>query len=221
LQRRAGTAPRSLPESSTCRVPARDGVARGGWLSTRADVPPKSLSAANQPASVPNRTVLRPVVIASSTSEAALPKWGVPLFPTLASNWASALDWISIDRQEGGIEMRNYAKKPFWGKTLLAAMTLAGALTLIGAPVVRADEGACQRRVAKADHRLHQAVEHHGWNSRQAANARQQLHEAREYCWSHAHRWWDEHERRWHTDRDWDDHDHDHDRDRNRDHDHQ
>jgi hypothetical protein len=24
------------------------------------------------------------------------------------------------------------------------------------------------------------------------------------------HRWWDEHEHRWHTERDWDDHDHGH-----------
>jgi hypothetical protein len=38
------------------------------------------------------------------------------------------------------------------------------------------------------------------------------LHEAREYCWAHAHRWWDEDGRRWHTDRDWDEHDHDRDR---------
>jgi hypothetical protein len=45
-------------------------------------------------------------------------------------------------------------------------------------------------------------------------NARQQLHEAREYCWSHAHKWWDEGNHRWHTDRDWDDRDHDHDHDR-------
>jgi len=50
--------------------------------------------------------------------------------------------------------------------------------------------------------------------SRQVVNARQQLHEAREYCWTHAHKWWDEDNHRWHTDRDWDDHDHDHGYDR-------
>jgi len=43
--------------------------------------------------------------------------------------------------------------------------------------------------IAKADHKLHEAVEHHGWNER--------------------HRWWDEDGHRWHSDRDWDDHDHD------------
>jgi len=35
------------------------------------------------------------------------------------------------------------------------------------------------------------------------------LREAREWCWTHEHKWWDEDNRRWHTDRDWDDHDHD------------
>jgi hypothetical protein len=117
--------------------------------------------------------------------------------------------------------MQIHVKKSLGVRTALAAVTLAGALMLIGAPAVRADEKACQKRIAKADHRLHEAVERHGWQSRQAVNARQQLHEAREYCWSHAHRWWDEDGHRWHTDRDWDDHDHDHDRGRDHDHDHQ
>jgi len=115
--------------------------------------------------------------------------------------------------------MQIQAKKSFWAKTVLAAVALAGMLIFMGAPPVRADESACQRRIAKADHRLHEAAEHHGWNSRQVVDARQQLHEAREYCWSHAHKWWDEDGHRWHTDRDWDDHDHDHDRDHDHDHD--
>jgi len=109
--------------------------------------------------------------------------------------------------------MQNHVKKSFWGRTALAAAALAGALMFTGAPVVRADdEGSCQRRIAKADHRLHEAAERHGWQSRQAENARHQLREAREYCWTRAHRWWDEDGRRWHADRDWDDHDHDRDR---------
>jgi hypothetical protein len=111
--------------------------------------------------------------------------------------------------------MQIQIKKSFLVRTGLAAAALAGALIFMGPPAVRADEGACQRRIAKADHRLHEAAEHHGWESRQVVNARQQLHEAREYCWSHAHKWWDEDNHRWHTDHDWDGHDHD----RNRDHD--
>ena len=109
--------------------------------------------------------------------------------------------------------MQIQAKKSFWIRMGLAAVTLAAMLILMGAPVARADEASCQRHIARADHRLHVAVEHHGWESRQAADARQQLRQAREYCWSHAHRWWDEDGHRWHSDRDWDDHDHDHDRD--------
>lgn len=69
----------------------------------------------------------------------------------------------------------------------------------------------CQRRVIRADHELHEAIERHGRNSRQADHERRELHEARERCWRERHRWWDEHEHRWHTERDWDEHDHDRD----------
>jgi hypothetical protein len=95
------------------------------------------------------------------------------------------------------------------GKLCLTGAALAAFLFFTSALHVRADEAECQHRVVKADHRLHEAVEHHGWDSRQAEHARHELHEAREYCWSTYHRWWDEDGRRWHTDRDWDD-DHGH-----------
>jgi hypothetical protein len=131
--------------------------------------------------------------------------------------WAS--NGVSIDCQEGEREMRIHEKISYWARMGLAAATLTGVVMFMGAPPVRADERACQQRIAKADHRLHEAAEHHGWESRQAENARHQLREAREYCWSHAHKWWDEDGRRWHTDRDWDDHDHDRARDRDHDHD--
>jgi hypothetical protein len=91
-----------------------------------------------------------------------------------------------------------------FGQILLAAATLLGLLLFVQAPRVQANESECQHRISKADHRLHEAIEHHGWNSPQAEHARHELHEAREYCWSSHHRWWDEDDRRWHTDRDWD-----------------
>jgi len=94
---------------------------------------------------------------------------------------------------------------------VFAPLFFAAALFFVGATVVRADD--CQRRIAKADHKLHEAVEHHGWESPQAERWRHELREARAYCWEHSHRWWDEDGRRWHTEHDWDDHDHDHDRD--------
>ena len=120
----------------------------------------------------------------------------------------------SIDRQEDGVEMQIRVKYFLWIRTALATAALAGTLALISAPAVRADnQRDCQRRIARADRRVHQAVQRYGWQSRQADNARYQLRQEREYCWSHVHRWWDEDGRRWRTDRDWNDHDHDHERD--------
>ncbi len=93
---------------------------------------------------------------------------------------------------------------------VLAPMALAGAILFLASPVVRADDD-CRKRTAKADHKLHEAIEHHGWQSSQAEHWRHELSEARAYCWNHNHRWWDEDGHRWRTDHDWDDHDHDHD----------
>ena len=106
--------------------------------------------------------------------------------------------------------MRPRLNNSLFGKAALAAAALAGFLMFTGVPL-RADRDDCQRRVARADHRLDRAVARFGYRSRQAAHARHELREARERCWNGDHRWWDEHERRWHTERDWDDHDHDRD----------
>ncbi len=100
-------------------------------------------------------------------------------------------------------------EKRIFGRAMLTAAVLVGMLTFTGAPIALADDGGCQRRIAKADHKLHEAVEHHGWESRQADRARRDLREARERCWNEPHRWWDEDGHRWHSDGDWDDHDHD------------
>ncbi|HEX9110196.1 MAG TPA: hypothetical protein VF845_01865 [Terriglobales bacterium] len=107
--------------------------------------------------------------------------------------------------------MRYRWNNSLFGKTALAAAALAGFLMFAGVPSLRADNDDCQRRVARADHRLHEAISHYGYRSRQAERRRHELREARERCWNRSHRWWNEHERRWHTDRDWDDHDHDRD----------
>jgi hypothetical protein len=93
----------------------------------------------------------------------------------------------------------------------LALAAWAGLLIFTGSPSLRANDD-CQRRIAKADHKLHEAIEHHGYQSEQAEHWRHELHEARERCWRANHRWWDEDHRHWHTDRDWDDHDHDRER---------
>jgi hypothetical protein len=94
-------------------------------------------------------------------------------------------------------------------KTMIGTATLAAGLVLFAAaPGAKADD--CQERLVHADHKLHEAIEHHGYESKQAAHARHELREARQYCWEHGHRWWDVEGNRWHTERDWDDHDHDH-----------
>ena len=105
---------------------------------------------------------------------------------------------------------KHTGEKKFVRRAVLAAAALVGLLAFADAPRVYADDyGRCQRRIYKADHKLHEAVEHHGWNSRQADHARHELREARERCWNEHRRWWDQDGHRWHSDRDWDDHDHD------------
>jgi hypothetical protein len=103
-------------------------------------------------------------------------------------------------------------------RSILGTTALAAGLSLFaGAGTVKADDE-CQERIVRADHRLHEAIERHGYESREAERGRIELREARQYCWEHSHRWWDVEGSRWHSDRDWDDHDHDR-RDRDRDHD--
>jgi len=105
--------------------------------------------------------------------------------------------------------MRHRLGSSLFKNTRLAAAVLAGFLTFTGAPRLHADDADCQRRVAHVDHKLHEAIEHHGYESNQAEHWRHELHKERERCWKTYHKWWDEDGHRWHNDRDWDDHDHD------------
>lgn len=118
------------------------------------------------------------------------------------------------------MHMKAEANVTRFAKAVVASATLGGFLLFAGTPATRAnDEDACRDRVVRADHKLHEAAEKHGWDSPQAAERRRDLAAARSWCWEHGHRWWDEDAHRWHTDRDWDDHDHDH-HDHDHDHDH-
>ncbi|HUE51590.1 MAG TPA: hypothetical protein VMO80_04555 [Terriglobales bacterium] len=95
-------------------------------------------------------------------------------------------------------------------KSLFSLVILAGVLLSVGLPRLQAEDAdRCQRRIQHAEHELHEAMEKHGRRSRQADHERRELHEARERCWRERQRWWDEHEHRWRTERDWDDRDHD------------
>jgi hypothetical protein len=95
-------------------------------------------------------------------------------------------------------------------KATVVAAVLSGFLLFAGTPTVQAsEESDCRERIVKADHRLHEEATKHGWDSPQAAEKRRDLTAARERCWEHGHRWWDEDGQRWHTERDWDvDHEH-------------
>src|SRR6202049_4564636 len=90
--------------------------------------------------------------------------------------------------------------KQHLGKTVLIATALAAFATFGAAPTLRADEKDCQRRINRADHRLHEAIEHHGYRSPEADSARHDLAEAREHCWSNGHRWRDAADQRRDTD---------------------
>lgn len=93
-------------------------------------------------------------------------------------------------------------------KAAIVSAVFVGFLAVPGLRSVRADHD-CQRVTAKYDRNLHEAIEKHGVNSKQAEHWRNELHEERERCWKSNHRWWDEDNHSWHNDRDWDDHDHD------------
>lgn len=96
--------------------------------------------------------------------------------------------------------------KSLFGSTALATAALGGFLLFAGASNAQArDRDDCYRRTQKAEWKLNEAIEHHGYYSRQAKNRRHQLRDARERCWRERHEWWDERGHRWHRDRDWDD----------------
>ena len=61
-----------------------------------------------------------------------------------------------------------HSKNSFFRRVAVAGATLAGLIMFACAPTLRADDD-CQRRVAKADHNLHEAIEHHGYQSEEAA----------------------------------------------------
>jgi hypothetical protein len=96
-----------------------------------------------------------------------------------------------------------------YGKLTLTLAALLGFLLFTGAPRVSADESECQHRTERADHHLHEAIEHHGYDSKQAEHARHELSEAREYCWNQHHKWWDADAHSWREEHNWDD-DHGH-----------
>ena len=71
--------------------------------------------------------------------------------------------------------MQHRWNQSFSAKAALAAAALAGFLMFTAVPLLRADDHDCQRRIARADHKLDQAVARHGFRSQQADRARRGL----------------------------------------------
>lgn len=114
------------------------------------------------------------------------------------------------ENSEDSKQMRNHTNVNLFVRKLLTVAALTAVFLFAGVPRAAAYDG-CSWRTEHAEHRLHEAIEHHGYYSWQANHWRHELHEARERCWRERQLWWSWHEHRWHHARDWDDHDHDRD----------
>jgi len=84
------------------------------------------------------------------------------------------------------------------GRATLATVALGGLLLFAGAPSAKANDWeGCDRRVDRAEWKLHEAIEHHGYYSRQADHWRHELREERERCWRERREWRERNDRDW------------------------
>jgi len=110
--------------------------------------------------------------------------------------------------QGGCMRLHTHLRKSLFGKAALATAALGGLLFFAGAPSAQAaDRDDCQRRIAKTERKLNDAIEDHGYYSKQAEHWRHERREAYERCYGreHRYRYYDRDDRRY---------DRDHDRDR-------
>ncbi len=97
------------------------------------------------------------------------------------------------------MEARNFSLKGVIGRMALATAALSGFLLFAGASNAEAhDWEKCQRRVNKAEWKLEEAIERHGYYSRQAFERREKVREERERCFREG---WKDHRRDWDRDR--------------------
>lgn len=91
------------------------------------------------------------------------------------------------------MQLSTYLVKSLISKPLLASMALCGFLLFAGAPGAKAnDRDDYNRRSAVRydDHRLHEAIEHHGYYSRDANYWRHERREALEHGWRDRYGCW-------------------------------
>ncbi len=88
---------------------------------------------------------------------------------------------------------KSLLKKLFLRMTLAAA-ALSGLLLFVGTSSAEArDWDGCQRRVNRAEWRLDEAIQHHGYYSRQAFHRREELREERWRCFRQREEWREHH----------------------------
>jgi hypothetical protein len=75
---------------------------------------------------------------------------------------------------------KKLSSRALLGQAALATAALGGFFLFAGAPSAKADN--CQHRIAHAEHELGEAIEDHGYYSRQADHWRHKRHEAYEAC---------------------------------------
>ena len=78
--------------------------------------------------------------------------------------------------------------KVSFGKVAFATAALSGLLFFAGPPGAKAaGRDDCQRRIAKTEHELGEAIEDHGYNSRQANHWREERREAYDRCYGNGY----------------------------------
>ena len=97
------------------------------------------------------------------------------------------------------MRLHTHLRKSLFSKAALAAAALGGFLFFASAPGALAeDRDDCQRRIAKTERKLNDAIEDHGYYSKQAEHWRHERREAYERCYGREYR------NNWDRDRDCD-----------------
>jgi hypothetical protein len=87
--------------------------------------------------------------------------------------------------------MHTHLLKSLFGKAVLAAAALGGFLFFAGAPSAQAhDRDDCRPAIRYDNYRLHEAIEHRGYYSREANYWRHERHEAYEHRWRDRDGYW-------------------------------
>ena len=88
------------------------------------------------------------------------------------------------------MRLHTHLFKTVFGKTALASAALGGLLFFAGAPTAKAaNRDDCERRIARTEYKLDQAIDRHGYYSRQANHWRHERREAYEHCYRNRDRY--------------------------------